>query len=384
MTRRRSASDLEDHACPGAGACGGQFTANTMAIVDRVPRHRARWAAAPCRPSIRSKPKSAAAAGAAGDGSGATATSRRADIITRQAHRQRHRRRSPPPADRPTPCCTCSRSRAKPASRSRSTTSIASARRSPLLADLKPSRPVRRDRPARAPAAFALVAQAAARRRRCSMPATHDRHRPHDRRGSRDGRRDAGAGSGAAARSADKADRRPGHSAGNLAPEGAVRQGFGHERCTVTAVRRACSTARKPRSTPCPAIRHQAGDVVVIRYEGPNGGPGMREMLAVTAAIVGAGLGESVALLTDGRFSGATRGLMVGPRRAGGVARRTDRRDSRRRHDRVRHPEPPARRRADGRRDCSAAGGVDAAAPRYTTGVMAKYARLVSSASTGQ
>jgi dihydroxy-acid dehydratase len=56
----------------------------------------------------------------------------------------------------------------------------------------------------------------------------------------------------------------------------------------------------------------QAGDVVVIRYEGPKGGPGMREMLGVTSAIVGAGLGESVALLTDGRFSGATRGYMVG------------------------------------------------------------------------
>ena len=55
-----------------------------------------------------------------------------------------------------------------------------------------------------------------------------------------------------------------------------------------------------------------AGDIVVIRYEGPKGGPGMREMLGVTAAIVGAGLGESVALLTDGRFSGATRGLMAG------------------------------------------------------------------------
>ena len=54
------------------------------------------------------------------------------------------------------------------------------------------------------------------------------------------------------------------------------------------------------------------GDVVVIRYEGPRGGPGMREMLGVTGAIVGEGLGESVALLTDGRFSGATRGLMVG------------------------------------------------------------------------
>jgi dihydroxy-acid dehydratase len=56
----------------------------------------------------------------------------------------------------------------------------------------------------------------------------------------------------------------------------------------------------------------QAGDVLVVRYEGPAGGPGMRELLSVTSSVVGAGLGESVALVTDGRFSGATRGLMVG------------------------------------------------------------------------
>jgi dihydroxy-acid dehydratase len=78
--------------------------------------------------------------------------------------------------------------------------------------------------------------------------------------------------------------------------------------------------------------RIQAGDVVVIRYEGPRGGPGMREMLGVTGAIMGAGLGDSVALMTDGRFSGATRGFMVGhvaPEAAVGGA---DCRGSRRRH----------------------------------------------------
>ena len=85
----------------------------------------------------------------------------------------------------------------------------------------------------------------------------------------------------------------------------------GHERRS-TAGRRACSTAKRPRSRRCSARRIKAGDVVVIRYEGPNGGPGMREMLAVTGAIVGAGLGDTVALVTDGRFSGATRGFMVG------------------------------------------------------------------------
>jgi dihydroxy-acid dehydratase len=98
---------------------------------------------------------------------------------------------------------------------------------------------------------------------------------------------------------------------GNLAPDGCVVKLAGHERllhCGPTRVfdsEEACFAAVKER-------RLAPGDVVVIRYEGPAGGPGMREMLHVTAAIVGEGLGDAVALVTDGRFSGATRGLMVG------------------------------------------------------------------------
>ena len=76
--------------------------------------------------------------------------------------------------------------------------------------------------------------------------------------------------------------------------------------------RRGCSTTRRPASTAVRAGVVQPGDVLVVRYEGPAGGPGMREMLSVTSSVVGVGLGESVALVTDGRFSGATRGLMVG------------------------------------------------------------------------
>jgi dihydroxy-acid dehydratase len=98
---------------------------------------------------------------------------------------------------------------------------------------------------------------------------------------------------------------------GNLAPEGAVVKLAGTERhrhrgrARVFDDEEACAAAvREGRIEP--------GDVVVVRYEGPAGGPGMREMLSVTSSIVGAGLGESVALVTDGRFSGATRGLMVG------------------------------------------------------------------------
>src|SRR5436305_8382424 len=98
---------------------------------------------------------------------------------------------------------------------------------------------------------------------------------------------------------------------GNLAPDGCVLKMAGHER----TFHRGPARVFEREEDAFAAVRDRrirAGDVVVIRYEGPRGGPGMREMLGVTAALVGEGLGESVALLTDGRFSGATRGLMVG------------------------------------------------------------------------
>jgi dihydroxy-acid dehydratase len=123
--------------------------------------------------------------------------------------------------------------------------------------------------------------------------------------------------------------------------------------------------------------------VVVIRYEGPSGGPGMREMLAVTGAIVGAGMGETVALITDGRFSGATRGFAVGhiapeAARGGPLAA-------------VRDGDTIVIDVADRKIDVEVADNVlkqrlsewKGPAPRYTSGVLAKYARLVSSASTG-
>jgi dihydroxy-acid dehydratase len=169
---------------------------------------------------------------------------------------------------------------------------------------------------------------------------------------------------------------------GNLAPEGSVVKLAGTERRGQTGPARVfeseeeCFRAVKDQ-------RIEPGDIVVIRNEGPSGGPGMREMLQVTAAIVGEGLGEEVALLTDGRFSGATRGLMVG------------------------HVAPEAVRRGpiaalrdgdevtidvDGRRlDVALADeeiaerieSYSAPEPAYTSGVMAKYARGVSSASEG-
>ncbi len=125
------------------------------------------------------------------------------------------------------------------------------------------------------------------------------------------------------------------------------------------------------------------GDVVAIRYEGPRGGPGMREMLAVTGAIMGAGLGDSVALLTDGRFSGATRGLMAGhvaPEAAHGgpIA-------ALREGDIVRF-DIAARTLSVEISDEELAARMAALTPvplRVSTGVFGKYARLVSSAARG-
>jgi dihydroxy-acid dehydratase len=166
---------------------------------------------------------------------------------------------------------------------------------------------------------------------------------------------------------------------GSVAPDGCVVKLSGHERvfhkgpARVFDSEEACFEAVQQRKI-------KPGDVVVIRYEGPKGGPGMREMLAVTGALVGQGISESIALITDGRFSGATHGLMVGhiaPEAASGGpigllrdgdiitldvrARRLD--VDANLEERRAQWKPPA--------------------PRYKSGVMAKYAKLVSSASEG-
>jgi dihydroxy-acid dehydratase len=169
---------------------------------------------------------------------------------------------------------------------------------------------------------------------------------------------------------------------GNLAPEGCVVKLAGHERllhrgpARVFDSEEACFEAVNAR-------RIQAGDVVVIRYEGPAGGPGMREMLHVTATIVGEGLGDEVALVTDGRFSGATHGLMVGhvsPEavRGGPLAALAD-------GDVVVVDVEARELRAELSDDELSARLADWSPPplRYTEGVFAKYAALVSSASEG-
>ena len=169
---------------------------------------------------------------------------------------------------------------------------------------------------------------------------------------------------------------------GNLAPEGCVAKISGHERLEQRGPARVFES-EEDAMTAVTSKKIQAGDVVVIRYEGPKGGPGMREMLSVTGAIVGEGLGSSVALLTDGRFSGATHGLMAGhvsPEAAlgGPIAAMRDgdmiRFDVKQRILQVEISDEEIRRRMKEWR---------APKPRYPTGVFAKYAALVSSASQG-
>jgi dihydroxy-acid dehydratase len=169
---------------------------------------------------------------------------------------------------------------------------------------------------------------------------------------------------------------------GNLAPEGCVIKVAGYERTYHRGQARVYDREEDAFAA-VQAGLIKGDDVVVIRYEGPKGGPGMREMLGVTGAIVGAGLGESVALLTDGRFSGATHGLMAGhvaPEAAVGGPIAALRDDDMIVFD-------IANRRLDVElSDAEIAARLrdwKAPAPRYTRGVMAKYARSVSSASQG-
>ncbi|HEX6802043.1 MAG TPA: dihydroxy-acid dehydratase [Terriglobales bacterium] len=169
---------------------------------------------------------------------------------------------------------------------------------------------------------------------------------------------------------------------GNLAPEGCVAKISGHERLSHRGPARVFESEEEAMAA-VTGKRIKAGDVVVIRNEGPRGGPGMREMLSVTGAIVGEGLGGSVALLTDGRFSGATHGLMLGhvsPEAALGgpiaAAREGDtiRIDVNQRLLEIEVSDAEIKHRMS---------QWKAPKPRYTTGVFSKYAALVTSASQG-
>jgi len=166
---------------------------------------------------------------------------------------------------------------------------------------------------------------------------------------------------------------------GSLAPDGCVVKLAGHERTHHSGPARVFDSEEDAFAA-VQGGKIEAGDVIIIRYEGPRGGPGMREMLGVTAALMGQGLGDSVALVTDGRFSGATHGFMVGhvaPEAADGgpIA--------------LVHEGDTVTLDVDARRlDVDAdleerRPQWQAPEPRYTWGALAKYARLVGSASEG-
>ena len=368
---------LEDDACPGAGACGGQFTANTMAVASEFLGIAALGSGS----VPATDPEKADVARAAGERVMSLVRSgvRPRDIITRTA---------------------LENAIASVATTGGSTNAvlhlIAIAReaglaleladfdrissRTPLYVDLKPSgRFVATDlhHAGGSPLVAKRLLEA----------------------GAIDGSAPTVTGRTLAAEAAD-ARETPGQDVvrplgqpikpsgglvilrGSLAPDGSVMKISGTERMQHRGPARVFDSEEAAFE----AVQRQtikAGDVVVIRYEGPSGGPGMREMLGVTGAIVGAGLGETVALVTDGRFSGATRGFCVGhiapeASRGGPMALVCD-------GDTI--VIDVAKRRLD--IDVSEQVMTERLAqwrcppPRYTTGVFAKYVKLVSSASTG-
>jgi dihydroxy-acid dehydratase len=368
---------LEADACPGAGACGGQFTANTMAIASEFLGIAALGSGS----VPATDPAKAAVARAAGE--------RVMDLV----------RRGVRPRDLITRAAL-ENAIASVATTGGSTNAvlhlIAIAReaglsleladfdrissRTPLLADLKPSgRFVATD--LHAAGGSPLVAK------RLVEAGAVDGSAPTvtGRTLAEEAARAAETPGQQVVRPVAQALKKSGGLVilrGSLAPDGAVMKVSGTER----AQHRGPARVFDSEEAAFEAVQKQAikpGDVVVIRYEGPSGGPGMREMLAVTGAIVGAGLGDTVALVTDGRFSGATRGFCIGhiaPEAAHGgpiaavrdgdtividVASRAlnvelDPADMQARLAAWRAPQP-----------------------RYPSGVMAKYARMVSSASLG-
>ena len=297
---------LEDVACPGAGACGGQFTANTMAMVIDFLGVSPR-AASGVPATHEGKPKAAVEAGRLVMDL-VNASTRPSDILTRDAFENAIAAiaASGGSTNGVLHLLAIAREAGIPLELDDFDT-IAS--RTPIVADLKPfGRYVATD--LQAAGGVGLVARELVR-----AGLVHGNAR------SVDGL--------PLAESADAVVETHGQEVvmpfddpvkpsgglailrGSLAPEGSVVKLVGRERLHHTGPARVfdseedCFTAVKARAI-------QAGDVVVIRYEGPAGGPGMREMLHVTAALVGEGMGDEVALITDGRFSGATHGLMVG------------------------------------------------------------------------
>lgn len=368
---------LEDRACPGPGACGGQFTANTMAMaIEVLGLSPMGSASVPAMDALKDDVAHEA-------GGLVMALLRRnlrpRQIVTRQA---------------------LENAIAAVAATGGSTNSVLHllaiareagvplaiddfdriSRTTPLLADLKPwGRYVATDLYRAGGVGLIAKRLLQARRLHPSVPTVSGRTIGEEARRATE----------TPGQSVVRPVRRPLRGSGglvilhgNVAPEGCVVKITGHEPQRFDGPARVFDSEEAAFAA-LQRRRIRAGDVVVVRYEGPSGGPGMREMLAVTAAIVGQGLGQSVALLTDGRFSGATRGLMAGhvapeAARGGTIALL-------RSGDRVVFD--VAKRRLDVRLAAAELARRRTAwrppAPRYTRGVMGKYAQLVSSASEG-
>ncbi len=365
--------DLEDHACPGAGACGGQFTANTMSLAasllgmspaganeipatdprkDDVARHAGALVMAllakdvrPSRIITRESIQNAFA------GVAATGGSTNAVLHLLAIAREAGVAISIDDFDR-------------------------ISTETPLLADLKPFGRFTAPDLERA-GGERLIASRLLEAGRLHDGATVSGRTIHEEaRAARET-----SGQQVVRPLATPIESHGGLAIlrGTLAPEGCVVKLAGHARRSHTGPARVFDSEEQAfAAVQSGAI--QSGDVVIIRYEGPRGGPGMREMLAVTAALVGRGLGETVALVTDGRFSGATHGLMiahVAPEAAlgGPIALVED-------GDRV--TLDIAARRLDIAADLAPRRARwQPPPPRYPTGAMAKYAALVSSASEG-
>jgi len=378
--KRMSDADLlamENSACPGAGACGGQFTANTMAMVCEFLGLSLMGSASVPALDER-KPEVAEAAGAQVMQL-LKRDVRPRQILTREAFEN---------------------AIASVAATGGSTNAVLHllaiafeagvplsiddfdrvSERVPLLADLKPGgRFVATD-------LYRAGGTALVAKRLHEAGLLHDNALTVSGRSIAEEAREASeANAQEVVRPLDRPLKPTGGLAilkGNLAPEGCVVKVAGHKHLHHRGPARVFDSEEAAFA----AVQQgqiRPGDVLVIRYEGPRGGPGMREMLAVTAALVGAGLGDSVALLTDGRFSGATHGLMAGhvaPEAAcgGPIAALRDGDivvfDIGRRELRVELSDDEIRQRLASWQEPNA---------RYPTGVMAKYARHVSSAALG-
>jgi dihydroxy-acid dehydratase len=362
---------IESHACPGAGACGGQFTANTMAMALTF------LGLSPLQlndiPAIHAdKPAAARACG---------------EMVM-----QRLRFGGPKPRDILSPVALRNAARAVSATAGSTNAALhllaiaheagvafdleefEAAAQTPVIADLKPG--------GRYTAAEMFQQGGTALVARELRAAGLIEDIPTVTGRSFFGELDdvpAPASQDVVRTIASPIKPRGGYSIlyGDLAPEGCILKLAGHGREHFEGPARVFDSEEAAFAA-VQARRINPGDVVVIRFEGPAGGPGMREMLAVTAALVGQGLGNDVALITDGRFSGATHGFMIGhiapeAARGGPIAKLRE-------GDTVRID--VAQRRIDVDANLATRPAVRIA-PRVTTGVLAKYARDVGSASRG-